>query len=1181
MSTAAKTSVSTRLPFWKVATTLFALNIGLLASNSAMGQASSTVGPPIIFVHGICSNPSDWAFIRNSVVTHLPSTNGNYQNTNDYIAVATGPSAGDVLFYDDTGSPLLISLPTSARLFSVAFNPNGFGTSPPAGSPNSFNALSVMQQSIKRKGDELAAVIAAVKRITGIPKVILIAHSLGGLDARSYLENLGSVQSHKQGNDSDVIEVTTIDTPHLGVPATEIQSNLTILSFLSQYVFGQCLADQSEDMNEMEPTSQVMKDLNYQTSAAGDIPRTISFDSMVNYVPLISAENFNFPLGPLYGLVGPLCSIENQNVYDDGPVCSASQDMNNALGAYPRNLSYPQIRNPAPITPFTGLCPSPHLLHELACVGTQDSTTQQVNADIASSFLQESIDVEPQQLTMALGQAHQFTAAQNNSTPVVYWMLLEDPASPAISSSGRFQPTAAGTYHVVATDQSTGKQYGIATVTVTSQSTVQPPTVATAPATLIGSDGANLNGSVNPNGSVVTAWFDYGTSSTLQSFQSTTPIQSIPSGTANVPVVYGLSGQSANTKYYYRTAASNGVTTVRDTNIFNFTTLNTLPAPTLLTPVNSSTGASVTPQLSWTTVVNAASGYRVMMSTSKSALPTDPNSDSCTLGCVLGSMGATPSTTTFTPAAGELSPATTYYWEVHGRSPTQAGNWSSVSSFTTASAVTNDFSIQVSPSSQSISQGNSATYTVATATISGTSQSVALSIGNVPSGITASFTSATVTSGGQTSLTVAASSSVATGTYTLTVIGTGTGTSHAYPISVTVTQATTGAKLQASPSSFNFSPQTVNTASSPVVISLVNAGGTALTISSLTASPGFVSSFLNGQGLPLTLQPNGYANMQVVFIPTAAGAQTGSIKLFNSTNSSPLVINLTGTGLAGPVTTGNIQVNATFNGSPWSGTVYYTVTGPLSYNGGAAPYTYYNSVPGSYTVAYSVSGPGGATFTGITPSATQPLAAGATTTYTLNFTGSNNFAVSAPQPTSAVISAGSSTQFQLGLCIVSGATQTVNLAITGLPTGATASFSSNPVTVGCSATSSVATITTAASTPPGVYSLVFIGTNQDGLSISSHPATLTVNLPPTSPTQLVSLSSAGVQGNGFSGAFFSNTNLVSSAVSSNGRYVAFDSAATDLVANDTNSQPDIFVRDTQANTTTRISVASKESLHKF
>ncbi len=49
------------------------------------------------------------------------------------------------------------------------------------------------------------------------------------------------------------------------------------------------------------------------------------------------------------------------------------------------------------------------------------------------------------------------------------------------------------------------------------------------------------------------------------------------------------------------------------------------------------------------------------------------------------------------------------------------------------------------------------------------------------------------------------------------------------------------------------------------------------------------------------------------------------------------------------------------------------------------------------------------------------------------------------------------------------------------------------------------------------------------------------------------------------------------AISSDGRYVTFYSEATNLVAGDTNGEPDVFVRDTFAATTTRVSIASDGS----
>jgi Tol biopolymer transport system component len=66
-------------------------------------------------------------------------------------------------------------------------------------------------------------------------------------------------------------------------------------------------------------------------------------------------------------------------------------------------------------------------------------------------------------------------------------------------------------------------------------------------------------------------------------------------------------------------------------------------------------------------------------------------------------------------------------------------------------------------------------------------------------------------------------------------------------------------------------------------------------------------------------------------------------------------------------------------------------------------------------------------------------------------------------------------------------------------------------------------------------------------------------------THLVSVSSQGVQGNDFS---------ASPVVSANGRYVAFVSAASNLVPSDTNGAGDVFVRDLWRGRTSRVSVSS-------
>lgn len=69
----------------------------------------------------------------------------------------------------------------------------------------------------------------------------------------------------------------------------------------------------------------------------------------------------------------------------------------------------------------------------------------------------------------------------------------------------------------------------------------------------------------------------------------------------------------------------------------------------------------------------------------------------------------------------------------------------------------------------------------------------------------------------------------------------------------------------------------------------------------------------------------------------------------------------------------------------------------------------------------------------------------------------------------------------------------------------------------------------------------------------------------TGTVSRVSLRNNGGEGNGLSSH---------AAISRDGRYVAFTSSATNLVSSDTNGVSDVYVRDRQAGTTTRVSVRS-------
>ncbi|MGB3442613.1 MAG: hypothetical protein WBA97_28045 [Actinophytocola sp.] len=88
-------------------------------------------------------------------------------------------------------------------------------------------------------------------------------------------------------------------------------------------------------------------------------------------------------------------------------------------------------------------------------------------------------------------------------------------------------------------------------------------------------------------------------------------------------------------------------------------------------------------------------------------------------------------------------------------------------------------------------------------------------------------------------------------------------------------------------------------------------------------------------------------------------------------------------------------------------------------------------------------------------------------------------------------------------------------------------------------------------------------TSMTALLVTSAPAVAA----PAS-TELVSISTGGTQGNDESDTF------TPFGTSDDGRFVAFVSSATTLVAGDTNGVDDVFVRDRQSGATERMSVAT-------
>ncbi|MFC1411374.1 discoidin domain-containing protein [Streptacidiphilus sp. N1-12] len=101
------------------------------------------------------------------------------------------------------------------------------------------------------------------------------------------------------------------------------------------------------------------------------------------------------------------------------------------------------------------------------------------------------------------------------------------------------------------------------------------------------------------------------------------------------------------------------------------------------------------------------------------------------------------------------------------------------------------------------------------------------------------------------------------------------------------------ASVSASPTSVDFGSQNTGTTSAARTVTLSNSGGSAATLSSVTASGDFARS---GGSCGSSLAAGASCTVGVVFAPTAAGARSGTLTVAGGSGQSPLTVALSGTG---------------------------------------------------------------------------------------------------------------------------------------------------------------------------------------------------------------------------------------------------------------------------------------------
>lgn len=399
-----------------------------------------------------------------------------------------------------------------------------------------------------------------------------------------------------------------------------------------------------------------------------------------------------------------------------------------------------------------------------------------------------------------------------------------------------------------------------------------------------------------------------------------------------------------------------------------------------------------------------------------------------------------------------------------------------------------DFSLAVTPSNQTAVQGRSTTYTATVTPLLGFAGQVSLSVSGLPTGATGSFSPNPASS--TSTLTVTAGTTTPAGAYTLTVNGTSGALSHTATTTLTVAPAGV-AFDNAISSGIDFGITKLTTAAfvvgtGPNRAAMIMLAMSANTATNITASLGGVAGTL----IPGTDSAKTATARTLIFqvVNPPSGAQTATVSWTGAMNADMGVITVTGADQTTPTNNGTFSASTS---APAAGTSVTISSNPgdltasvgYSENDWKSPYTNQTRKWGidSGSVGGDI-GPG----TGTTTHTWTDDYAGQTHAVSgANFRTASqpNFTVAA-SPSSQSVNQGVGTSYSVTVSQLNGFSDAVTLSVSGLPTGATGTFSPNPTT----GSSTLSLTTDPVNTPTGSYPLTITG-SADGLT---HTASVTL-----------------------------------------------------------------------------------------
>ncbi len=377
----------------------------------------------------------------------------------------------------------------------------------------------------------------------------------------------------------------------------------------------------------------------------------------------------------------------------------------------------------------------------------------------------------------------------------------------------------------------------------------------------------------------------------------------------------------------------------------------------------------------------------------------------------------------------------------------------------------------VSATATTVMQGTSVGSSVTIAAFNGFDSAVTLTVSGLPAGVTASFSPTSVTGSGGSTLTFTATTTATVGAATVTVTGTSGSTVETAKVTLTVT-ARPEFTITVSPTTLSLPPNTNPTVTLTVTYVGNLTGSVSLSASGLPSGvqANFSPSSLNASGtvtVNFTSQASTPAGTYSVLLTGTDGSLV---------NSATLALTIPGTSFT---LAPSVSPLAITQGKTATDTI--TVTDLSGFTGSVTLAA--SNLPSGVTGAWGTNPTTGSSLLTLTATSTATTGAftvtitgtsgstTATTTFTLDVSSASGFTL-APSAGTLSITQGKTATDTITVTDVGGFTGSVTLAATGLPSGVTVAYGTNPTT-----STSVLTFTATSTATAGLATVTITGTS--------------------------------------------------------------------------------------------------------